>query len=142
MGHISVRKSTLCMGGGLMCHRNFILSFQAITWISINIEGLFKGKNRHWNKLMFLVRFAFLSLKLRNTSTFVNKMSHMGWSIVMCHILFEFPLKMRVIFGSICWVWLWILHLYIVKPVYNDHPWDLKMVVVINRWLLAQVWLY
>ncbi len=26
--------------------------------------------------------------------------------------------------------------MYIVKPVYNDHPWDPKMVVVVDMWLL------
>ncbi len=26
--------------------------------------------------------------------------------------------------------------LYTVKPVYNDHPWDPKIVVVVGRWSL------
>ena len=27
---------------------------------------------------------------------------------------------------------------YLVKPVYNDHPWDLKIVVVVDKWSLFE----
>jgi len=28
------------------------------------------------------------------------------------------------------------IYAHIVKPVYNDHPWDSKIVAVIDRWTL------
>jgi len=50
--------------------------------------------------------------------------------------------KLVLDINGITFTWLWdtdllrkkLFHSYTVKPVYNHHPWDLKIVGVVDRW--------
>ncbi len=52
------------------------------------------------------------------------------------------PLKHK--HNAVKWKWFkWNLDTKVHRwSMYNDHPWDPKMVVVVGRWPLTDVWLY
>ncbi len=60
-----------------------------------------------------------------------------GWKLSIYPNTFDLISKLVAIVAS--WQGSKRESIYAVKPMYNDHPWDPKIVAVVDRWLLFRV---